>query len=158
MKYILALIMLISSSILASEAQKLVIGSEVKAFEKADGLFWVGARFNPSKTTLVDFYSSNNPTSERYIDEHLETIAAYAKENNVDIVILSIVKDEPFEELALKYQDNEVIYFGVDSKKQVFTKLSALYIPYSVIINDKSELVWKGNLSNINYDTLKDLE
>lgn len=149
--------MLISSSVLASQAQKLVIGSEIKAFEKADGLFWMGERFTHSRTTLIDFYSSNNPTSQRYIKEYIGKISDYAKDNEVDIVILSIVKDESFEELALKYQDEE-IYFGVDSKKQVFDKLAALYIPYSVIINAKSELVWKGNLSNINSDTLMDLD
>lgn len=156
MKKFIIILLTLSCSIMCLQAQKLVAGSNVEPFKKTKGVFWVGKEYSPAKNAiLIDFYSSNNPSSVSMIEKYIDNIYDKAKTFNVDIIILSATNDDEFQALAEKYED--VFYFGVDTRREVFDKFSVLYVPFSVLVDSDSKLVWQGNLSTLNDQAIKDL-
>ncbi len=131
-----------------SWAQKLVIGSEIPSLK---GVVWqsVAPRLE-QQPIFIEFYHHNNSSSRKFI-EKLSQIEQRGGDG-IQIVILTRDADGTLPFLVEQYGDRYII--GHDPTGVVFRNFGVKYIPYSLLIDRKKEVVWIGNLGNFDVDII----
>ena len=133
----------------ATQAQKLVIGSRVPDFK---GVEW---RTLPPRTetpTLIEFYAPGNASSVRFFPKLAEISRRF---ENIQIVVLTHgnASGTTADSLPAKYGDR--YFIGVDPDGKVYRAFQVRYVPYTVLVNSKGELYWQGNLGNLSATVLE---
>ncbi len=146
MKRILAVIALILLSTGSLFAQKLVIGSQVTDHKLVEGVKWYTTPRNPESIWIIDFYSSDNPSSVEFYSRNIDRIYG-AVTDNVEIVVLSNKLTDDFKKLI--EEDGAKYVFGHDSKATLFKLFGVKYIPYTVVVDNKGKVLWQGDLSKL---------
>ena len=145
--YIVAPLLLLTSIVGRAYGQKLVIGSEVPNLKEVK---WQGAAPPNGKAMLIEFYQESNPTSRGFFSK-----LAPVKSNNgekVSIVVLTRDSGAPLEKLVASYGDN--YYIGLDDTGNTFTNFGVKYLPYTMLVDSKSKILWIGNLGNLQQSSI----
>lgn len=130
-------------------AQKLVIGSETPSFKSLkDDISWL-TRKPGTLPLLIDFYQPSNPTCV----DNLARLLKIAESNRgvIDVVVLTREQDDKLKELFGK------VCVGVDTTSNgFFKKCHVQYLPYTMIVDEKSRLLWHGILNALSDEMLEE--
>lgn len=143
----LILITILTLSTLATDAQRLVIGSKVPDLK---GVQWLNGAPSSSRSAFIEFYQSTNSTSKQYFPK-----LKIVKELNPNITIIVLVREsnEVIDKLVAEHGSN--YYFAYDADGSVYESFGVKFVPFSMIIDPKGNLQWQGNLLQLTPETVK---
>jgi len=147
MKKILLLAIMAACINQAGLAQKLIIGSKVPDFK---GVKWQSTAPVQGKAKLVEFYSATNPTSAKL---YSNLAGIQSKYSNIEIIVLYREDNPEMSQLASR--DGSKYLFGYDANGTTYDALGVKFLPFTMLIDSKGNLLWQGNLSNINDQVLQ---
>ena len=143
-------IFLLFNFLLPVSAQKLVIGSEIPSFRSLkDDILWM-TEMPEERPILIDFYQPSNPTCVANL-KRLSRIAE-SKRADLDVVVMTKEPDE-----SLKVWSG-IKYIGVDTiGGDFFEKCHVQYLPYTMLVDEKSRLLWHGILNTLSDEMLDEI-
>ena len=142
------LAMITTLAIQAAAAQKLVIGSKTPDFKEVE---WKTAAPGGSKAVLVEFYQSSNQTSESLYPKLADIYSKYSA--TLDIVVLTREDNAAID--LLTDNDGWKYSFGYDPTGKAYEAFGVKFVPFTMLIDSKGNLLWQGNLSNITDQALQ---
>ncbi|WP_294599785.1 hypothetical protein [uncultured Rikenella sp.] len=144
-KLLLLLGLTLGSGSIATQAQKLVIGSRVPDFK---GVEWSTLPPRAEAPMLIEFYAPENATSARFFPRLAEIRHRHGNGNRgIQIVVLTRKAGAVTDSLKAKY--GERYFIGSDPDGKVYRAFHVQYVPYTILVDSKGELYWQGNLGNL---------
>lgn len=130
-----------------TQAQKLVIGSKIPELKSVK---WLSKEPNLSQSAFIEFYQSSNSTSKQYFPK-LANIYAY--KSNVTVIVLTRENNDAIAQLVKDFGGQYSIGYDVDGK--VFEAFGVRFVPFSMVVDGKGNLLWQGNLSQFTDELMK---
>ncbi len=137
---VLALSLLIAGNV---QAQRLMIGEKAPDVKIAT---WIGGG-QPSggKAQLVDFFYSTN---DQCIAS-LPRLDALARQYSGKINFVIVGREEESKLAPLVAGKNYAFFFGLDDNMKTFTSYNVRFVPFSVLLDARGQVVWMGNPSGL---------
>lgn len=154
MKHFFALLIFSVLFCANANAQKLVIGSKVSDHKEVESTQWKNKVKDPQSVWIIDFFSTANPTSVEFYNNHLPSIAEKIGDG-AEVVIVTTKETDEFK--AIFEQDKDKYAFAVDPKGGLFKLFGVQYLPFTVIVDHKGKILWQGNLSKLDEEIIKDV-
>lgn len=130
-----------------AQAQKLVIGSKIPELKSVQ---WLSKAPTASQQTFIEFYQSSNSTSKQYFPK-LEDVYAY--KTNLNVVVLTRENNDAIAQLVKDFGSKYCI--GYDQDGKAFEALGVKFVPFSMMVDSKNNLLWQGNLSQFSPEVMK---
>ena len=132
----------------AGFAQKLIIGSKTPDLK---GVEWKTSAPQTGKATLIEFYQSTNESSSKLYLKLAKIASKYG--GAIDIVVLT--REDNATINSLVQQDGSRYSFGYDADGTVYDAYGVKFVPFTMLVDSKGNLLWQGNLSNITDQVLQ---
>ncbi len=148
-KWIVAAILCLAT-LPAARAQRLLIGEKIPEIRISD---WYGGR-SPSdlkRATLLYFFHSSSEQCRTDIQELENLTARYADRMNVVVV----TKEGPDKIGSILGEGDHGPYVAFDREGKIFTAFSVRFVPFCVLCDNRSRLVWTGNLTSLNGEAIE---
>lgn len=152
MKRLFAIVAILAATLTPSLAQKIVIGSRVPDIRSEKQMEWLTPIPEKGRAMLIDFFSSDNPSCVKGY-ALLGTVAGKLGVN-VTVVVLSASDSEQFRALAAA--DGGKYCFAIDEDDDIFNAFAVRYLPFYMLVNAKGEMVWQGDISNLDIQTVSE--
>lgn len=145
MKRILMLVSLLALVCAGISAQGLVIGAKVPDFRVREWLSEKKPASHPRKMTLIEFFHSSNPASVR----RLATLNEWAAKYPEGLTVVVITKEDSREVREMLGGCLSLCCVGIDDGGKTFESFGAQYVPFGVLTDPKSRVLWMGNSSGM---------
>lgn len=143
MKRILMLAAVLSFVYCGVCAQGLVIGAKVPDFRVKEWIAGKKPDGQSRKMVLIEFFHSSNPASVRRIATLKEWAAKYPE----GLTVVIITKEESPEVRQMLEGCLSLCCVGIDDAGKTFDAFGAQYVPFGVLTDPKSRVMWMGNSS-----------
>ncbi|MDR2935736.1 MAG: thioredoxin family protein [Rikenellaceae bacterium] len=152
MKNLIRLSVLVLSLLAAGnlQAQRLMIGEKAPDVKIAK---WIGGS-QPSggKAQLVDFFHSTNDQCVA----SLSKLDALARQYSGKINFVIVGREDESKLSPLAVGKNYAFFFGLDDNGKTFTAYNVRFVPFSVLLDNRGQVVWMGNPSGLTDAILDD--
>lgn len=133
----------------AVSAQKLVIGEKAPELKVAEWLS--GEPSTEGKALLIEFFhTSSKPSVAR-----LETLDSLANRysDRLNVAVVSKEAKERVEEIL--QPGSRAYYPALDDAGRTFESFGVSFVPFGVLVDKKGRVVWFGNPSSLDEETLE---
>ncbi len=130
-----------------ASAQRLVIGERAPEFTVSR---WLTAQPDDGKPMMLEFFHSSNPQS----CSRLATLDRIARDNAGSLNVVVVTREDSGEVASMLTGGSPAYFVALDDGGKTFSAFAARYVPYCVILDKRGRVVWVGNPTSLDEETV----